>query len=738
MQRAVHCGRLKLIGNWDKSMQADSVAADHADSQRTMKALLMPDSVAILGCSGDLDRINGRPLKYLLENGYKGHIFPVNPKHERIAGLRCYPNVAAIPEAVDLAIIALPAALVVGAVRELVAKGVPAAVIFSSGFAEIGEEGAAAQRELVEVARAGGLRFCGPNVVGLFNAFEGMTASFSEYLEGSVAPGPVGFVSQSGAFGTAIAVLARQRQLGLGYYINTGNEADIDIGDAFKFIIEDPRIRVVAGYVEGVRDGKKLLAAAERAMALGKPIILTKVGRSNAGARAAASHTGALAGADAVLDGILRQKGIIRAEDEQQMIDLVEAFVHCALPQGPNLGIVSQSGGAGVLACDRAEMLGLQVPTLAAETQMKLKKVLPGYSAVANPVDVTGASLTKPELMGEAMKLLLSDPGIDIGVLWLRLMEGSVDVVVDIITDIKESTSKPFLVSWLAAPKSALVALRERGICVTGGAVQAIDSIAGLVRYSSAQRRRIIDSKAHARGPDRTLPRFEGIRAGTGIVPTMTAAEILSRAGVPLVPTESARDVGAACAAAARLGYPLAVKIESPDIPHKTEAGGVRLGIANEHELCEAFEQIGRSALAYKSSARIDGVIVQSMAEPGVEMVIGVHQDAAFGPVVMVGLGGILVEALKDVAFAAAPLTKSEAEAMISGLRGGRVLEGVRGRSPIDRARLCDLLVAVSRLAAAEGGRLAELDLNPVIATSSAAVAADWLMVLSDRSPNAR
>ncbi len=710
--------------------QGIGTAPDRAEAQRTMKALLKPDSVAILGCSGDLERINGRPLKYFLEKGYKGRVYPVNPKHERIAGLRCYPSVAAIPEAVDLAVVALPAALVPDAVRDLVAKGVPAAVIFSSGFAETGEAGAAVQRALVQTARAGGLRFCGPNAVGLVNAFEGVTASFSEYLEGPVPPGPVAFVSQSGAFGTAIAVLARQRQLGLGYYINTGNEADIDIGDAFEFVVEDPRIRVVAGYVEGIRDGRKLLAAAERAMALGKPMILTKVGRSDAGARAAASHTGALAGADAVLDGVLRQKGIIRADDEERMIDLVEIFAHCPLPQGPNIGIVSQSGGAGVLACDRAEMLGLQVPTLAAETQMKLKQALPGYSAVANPVDVTGLSLAQPELMRQAMKIVLSDPAIDIGVLWLRLMERYADVVVEIITDIKESTRKPFLVSWLAAPEAALVALRERGICVTRGAVQAIDSIAGLVRYSRARERRLADSAARTRPPGSTLSRLGTPCADAGIVPTITAAEILMRAGVPLVPTESASDVEAACAAAARVGYPVAVKVESPDIPHKTEAGGVRLGVANAQELRQAFTQIVSSARAHQPSARIDGVVIQGMARAGIEIVIGARQDPAFGPVVMVGLGGVLVEVLKDVAFAAAPLTLSEAEMMIAGLRGARVLDGVRGRPPIDRARLCELLVKVSALAAAAGGRLAELDLNPVIATPSAVVAVDWLMIL--------
>ena len=709
-----------------------SAAPEGRSIDGAMKALLQPQSVAILGCSSDLNRISGRPLRYFLEKGYKGRLYPVNPNQEQIAGLPCYPDVRAIPGPVDLAVVAVPAGRVIESMRQLAAKRVPAAVIFSSGFAEMGEEGAAAQRELVEVARAGGVRFCGPNAVGIVNAFDAVTASFSEYLEGALPAGPIGFVSQSGAFGTAIAVLARERQLGLGYYVNTGNEADIDVADALGFIVEDPRIRVVAGYVEGVRDGRKLLAAADRAMALGKPMILTKVGRSDAGARAAASHTGALAGADAVLDGVLRQKGIIRADDEEQMIDLVEMFAHCRLPQGANLGIVSQSGGAGVLACDRAEALGLRVPVLAPETQAGLKQVLPAYSALANPVDLTGLSLAEPELIRRTMKQVLADPAVDIGLLWVRLMGKYVDLMVDIIADISASSGKTFVVSWLAPPQAALKALRERGICVARGAAQAVSALSGLVRYAEARERWLAD--AAAREAAASQPRLPALPSESGVVSSVPAAAILASAGVALVPFELAGDVEAAAAAARRLGYPVALKIESRDIAHKTEAGGVLLGVAGEKALRAGFEQILGSARSRHGAARIDGVLVQKMVERGVELVIGAHQDAAFGPVVMAGFGGVLVEVLKDVAFAAAPLTACEADTMLSGLKAAQVLEGVRGRPPVDRAALCALLVNVSRLAAAAGPRLAELDLNPVMAGAHGSVAVDWLMILGKQS----
>lgn len=696
--------------------------------ERAMKALLQPESVALLGCSGDLNRINGRPLKYFLAKGYKGRLYPVNPKQREIAGLPCYPDVLAVPGPVDLAVVAVPASAVIESMRQLAAKRVPAAVIFSSGFAEMGAEGAAAQRELVDVARAGGVRFCGPNAVGVLNAFEGVTASFSEYLEGAVPAGPIGFVSQSGAFGTAIAALARERGLGLGYFINTGNEADLDVADAFGFIVEDPRIRVIAGYIEGLRDGRKLLAVAERAMALGKPMILTKVGRSDAGARAAASHTGALAGADAVLDGVLRQKGVLRADDEEQMMDLVELFAHCRLPKGPKVGIVSQSGGAGVLACDRAEALGLRVPLLEEETQARLKEILPAYAALANPVDLTGLSLAEPELIRRTMKQVLADPRVDIGVLWVRLMDKYVELMLDMITEVAASTDKTFVVSWLAAPEAALRALRERGIAVSRGAAQAVSAVAGLVRYSQARKRWLADAAARdarrAEAPAVRLP------ADAGVVPSTAAANLLAAARVPLVPFELAAGIDAAAGAAARLGYPVALKIESRDIAHKTEAGGVVLGIADEKALRAAFERVMEAARERYPQAHVQCVLVQAMAAPGVELVIGAHRDAAFGPVVMIGFGGVLVEVLKDVAFAAAPVTPSEADAMLSGLRAVQVLEGVRGKPRVDRGRLCELLVNVSKFAAAAGPRLAELDLNPVIAGAEGSAAVDWLMVL--------
>ena len=703
--------------------------------ERGMRALLRPKSVAILGCSEDATRIGGRPLKYFLANGFTGQIYPVNPKYKTIGGLPCYARVSDIPGPIDLAVVALPAALVRVAIDELAEKRVPAAVVFSSGFAESGSDGAAVQRELVAAARAGGVRMCGPNAVGVLNAFDGVTATFSEYLEGPVSPGPVGFASQSGAFGTAIAALARERQLGFGYFVNVGNESDVDVPDALRFMVEDERISVIAAYLEGIRDGRKLLAVADRAMVLGKPFIVTKVGRSKAGARAAASHTGALAGSDTLFDDVFRQHGILRARDEAEMLDFIEIFCRCASPRGGNTCVVTQSGGAGVLACDRGEELGLAFPALAESTQNRLRGVLPSYASLSNPVDVTGLALAEPELMRAAMKTVLEDACIDIGVLWIRLMAGHVDLMIEILHDIKQSTGKTFVVCWVSPPPGALDRLRRDGICVCEGAARGVNAVGALVKYRNAREAFIARKGLVPVRPPFVCASLSDFPPGP--VPTLEAAELLRNAGIGLVASALARSAEEAVTIAGRLGYPVALKIESPDIMHKTDIGGVKLNVSNENEIRAAFSDLKRIAVAALPNARIDGAIIQPMASSGIELVVGFEEDPAFGPVLMIGLGGIFVEVLEDVQFRTAPITEQEAEEMLCSLHAAKLLDGLRGMPPAHRGKLRRFLMAVSEMGAAMSPHLQSLDLNPVFATPADAVAVDWLMIAADRSSRA-
>jgi acetyltransferase len=709
--------------------------------------LLSPASIAILGASEDFVKINGRPLKFLLDKGYAGRIYPVNPKYDTLAGLRCYPNIGAIAEPVDLAIVAVPAAGVLESLRQCADKGTAAAVVFSSGFGEMGEAGRAMEAEIGALARDSGLRVCGPNTLGFMNTFDRVMATFSQAGDGETPPGPIGFVTQSGAFGTAIFALARQRGLSLGYFINSGNEVDVDFGDLLAHVLEDARIRVVAGYIEGLRDGRKLLAAADRALVLGKPIVMTKVARSGAGARAAASHTGSLAGTDRVYTGVFRQAGIVRARNDEHLLDLAAAFTYCPWPAGGGVGLVTQSGGAGVLMADRCEELGLAVPELTETTREALRKVVPAFGAVRNPVDITAQFIAEPALLSKSLELVLADPGVDVAIFYLGLMERAAAKIAADLERVAKGSPKPLVVAWAGAPEAGLRALREGGVCVLPSATRAVDAVHGLVQFAERRRRHEQERGGGGQAPAlrdpvdvTTVGRGLVSRRsdGGGVLPTEEAFRLLAAYGIATPPSRLAHAADEAARIAENFGTAVALKAESPAILHKTDAGVVRLGARGADDVRAAFATIVDNVRRHDPAAPLDGVLVQAMVTGGTEMVVGLHHDPQFGPVVMVGLGGIFVEVLEDVAFGAVPLTRGDAEDMLASLRGARILDGVRGRPRADRGALVDVLLAVSRLGAEAGSAIAELDLNPVVVLPEGrgAVAVDALVVLSSGERN--
>ena len=704
---------------------------------QALSAMLSPRSIAILGASAQLSKINGRPLKFLLEKGYAGKIYPVNPKYQRIAGLTCYPDVGALPAIPDLAIIALPAIEVCPAMEDLGRKGVRVAVVFSSGFGEMGAAGKEREAVLLSTARANGVLICGPNCLGLINAFDKVYATFSQYADGNTAPGPVGFVSQSGAFGTAIAALARRRGLGLGYFVNTGNESDASFAEIMSNVVKDPRIKVAAGYLEGIKDGRELVALAKLCMELNKPLVLTKVGRLGSGARAAASHTGSLAVEDALFDSVARQYGIVRARNEEQMLDILESFVHCAPPAGAGLGIVTQSGGAAAMIADRAEELGLTIPRLRAETEAKLSTIMPPFGTNTNPVDVTGQFVADPTILHDSVLTMLADSAIDIGIVWLQLMAAHVSLLVDLLVDIKRSSTKPFIVCWVAAPEAAIQGLHAAGISVLRGAEPAVEAVAALVRYA-AMRREWQSEKAKPPFEKLVLPTYHvNNLSPAGVVPTLQAVQLLTAAGVPMAEVELARSEDEAVAAWRRFGGPVALKIESADITHKTEADGVRLNLRDETAVRQSYRAILRSAHDYDARANVAGVIVQLMASGDIELAIGVKRDPTFGMMVMVGMGGTLIEVLRDVAWRKAPFRPDEALRMLEELRMRALFDGVRGKPPINKKPLASLLSGVSQLAVTMQERLRELDLNPVLVGEDEVTAVDCVMVLSGQCHSA-
>lgn len=685
--------------------------------------MLHPRSIAIVGATPARNKLNGRPLHFLRRDGYPGAIWPVNPRYADIDGLKCYPDIAALPGAPDMAIIAVAAARAEETIAALGAKGCPVAVLFSSGFGELGAEGKALERSLIATARASDVRICGPNTLGLVSAFDRAPATFSQYADIPPLAGPVGFASQSGAFGTGISALARSRGLGFGYFVSTGNTADITPVEVLREMLEDDRIKVLAGYLEGLADGFALIALASEALDRGKPLVITKVGRSPAGAKAAASHTGSLAGEDVVFDWVARQAGIIRARNEEHMLDVLSALVCNHAPEGDGLAIITQSGGAGVLMADRAEEIGLSVPTMHDETRGALAGVLPDYGATANPIDVTGQFLADPRILAESVRIALDDPRVHVCVIWLQLMHRYADSLVGLFHDIKRTVTKPFVVCWIEAPEKARLELMAAGICVIGATERAVDAAAGLVAWGNAARRHREEKPAASASTVELVPPTSDIRP----VPTLQALAMLQSAGLAAVDTRPARTAEEAARLAAALGFPVALKIESADILHKTEVGGVALDLGDADAVRKAFEAVTASARSHMPAAKFDGVLVQKMARPGAELVLGLRRDPVFGHVVMVGLGGIFVEVLKDVAFAQVPVAPGHALRMLHGLRGRAILDGARGQPPVDYQVLAAAITALSELAIRHP-EIEDLDLNPVFAGPGGVVAVDWLM----------
>jgi acyl-CoA synthetase (NDP forming) len=691
-----------------------------------IKSMLHPKSVAIIGASPDANKLNGRPFHFMRRDGYAGKLYPVNPRYDEINGVKCYPDVAALPEAPDMAIVAVSAARCVETVEALGKKGCPVAVIFSSGFGEMGSEGKALEAKLLETARKTGIRVCGPNNLGLISGFERVTATFSQYADTPPVPGPVAFASQSGAFGTGIAALARSRGIGFGYFVNTGNQIDISLMEVLEETLGDERITVAAAYLEGLADADALVSLADKAIDMGKPLVAVKVGRKTAGARAAASHTGSLAGEDAVFDGVARQHGVIRARNEEHMLDLVAAFTATKadmLPKGGGLAIITQSGGAGCLMADRAEEVGLNVPVPSDETKKRLKQVIPEFGAVGNPVDITGQFLADPDLLKNSVGVLLDDPEVDIAVVWLQLMHAKADILIDTFRDIKAKAKKPFVVCWIEAPAGAREKLAEMGIPMIPATERAVDAAAGLVEFAAAKKRAKHRCEAPATKPDAPKPAKH-----PKPVPAAEAYARLVSAGVPLVDCRLAANPVDAASAAKSLGFPVVLKIESPDILHKFDVGGVVLGLEDVDAVAEAAKAMIAQISKKAPKAKIDGFLLQPMSKLATEMVIGMRRDPVFGPVVMAGLGGVFIEVLKDVAFARAPLSQHDAKFMLDRLQGRAMLEGQRGRSAPDLDALAAALVAVGDFALANPD-VQELDLNPVFADTDGVRAVDWLMM---------
>jgi acyl-CoA synthetase (NDP forming) len=693
-----------------------------------------PRAIAIVGASQDLGSISGQPLKFLKSHGYRGRLYPVNPRYAEVAGEKCYAALADVPEVPDLVLILVSAARVADMLRECGVKGVPFVIIFTSGFAEMGGDGVRLQRQLAHIAQDAGIGVVGPNCQGMINVADGVFAGFGSVFNADYEAGAVSMVSQSGGFGFSVMNLSsKDGGLPFRQMVTTGNEIGISTLDFVDYFIEDPKTEIIAGYIEGLKDAGRLLEVGNRALDAGKPVLMWKVGNTEQGQLAARSHTANLGGEMALYRAAFRQCGIIQVEDIQDLVDYGRAFGCGRLPAGNRLAIITISGGAGILMTDECIARGMLLPKLAPQTEEKLRSFVPAYGSLLNPVDVTAAIFDNTELIGSALQAIVDDPNVDCVAMINASLQGELaaKIAAQIVAGASR-TDKPVFICWSAreevAPE-AYVTLDAARIPRYKSPVRCGRALAALSWYAEARRRREREKQEKALVLTSAAAR-RTLAERTGDVSEYIAKRVLADYGIPVTREALAPNRDGALAIARSIGYPVVLKVQSPAIPHKTEARAVRLGIASDAELTAAYDELITNVRTHQRGARIEGILVQEMAQDGIEAILGVTNDALFGPAVMFGLGGIFTEVVKDVSFRLAPVTASVAREMIEEIAAYPVLAGARGRPRADVDALADAIVRLSALAVDLKDQVAELDINPlfVFAEGRGVKAADALI----------
>jgi len=685
-----------------------------------LDALFRPQSVAIIGASSDPNRIGGRPVAFS-KRGYKGRIVPINPKGGELQGLPAYTSISEAPGAIDQAIIAVPAKAALQAADECIAKGVKCAVMFSSGLAETGDEGRALQLELTRRCRAGGMKLLGPNSLGMFDVHSGLYSTFSSYFN-PLWPrtGPVSIISQSGAVGTYFLSLAAERGLGFSRFAATGNEADVDVAECVEWLADDPDTGVIAIYLEGCRDGARLRAAFARAAFNRKPVVAMKVGVSEQGIAAIASHTGSLAGSDAVFDAVFAETGVHRAHSLDEMVDVAYAAASGIFPKTRRLGVVTLSGGVGIQMADAAAEAGLELPRMPDHAQRKILDMIP-FAGPANPVDTTAQVVNDWTMFTTILGITADDGAVDSVVSFLAHMgttPGLMDRLKPAFLDVRKRFPDRVFILCARMPREMADEFTALGFLIFEDPNRAVAAVAALAKLH--------EGFASVRAPEARLGAAKALPAGP--INEADAKRLLAEAGVQFAPEGVACSREEAAAIAQDIGFPVVLKVLSADIAHKSEAGGVMLGLASAEEVAAGYDAMMARVKQHAPNARIEGALVARMIEGGVETVIGMKRDPVFGPVVMFGLGGVYVEVLKDVTLRLAPVDRDAAKAMIHGIKGFALLNGARGKPPADLAALADAVLAMSRFGAAHP-EVASAEINPFIALPRGGVAVDALIL---------
>lgn len=681
-----------------------------------LDSFFAPDSIALIGASRDLEKIPGRLLSMLRKNGYPGRIYPINPNYDDIDGLPCFASISDVGQPIDLAIVIIPARAVLTALEQCAAAGVRNAVIISSGFAEEGGDSAAMQDAIVALAKRTGMRISGPNAEGFLSEVQKVAATFSPTVD--VKPGHVplvattrriAIVAQSGGIGFAIKHRAKALGVAISYCVSAGNESDLGAGEFLDYMVQDASTDVILLFIEGIRDVDRFLAAARRAAEIGKPVIVTKVGRSGAGERAAASHTASMAGWSAAYDAVFAKYGFIVSNDLDEAVAIAALLTTNPLPKGDRVGVLTVSGGAGIWGADTVALQGLQVPELSEAIQTEIRKLLPSYGAAGNPIDVTAQGVHTGGLQKSIDLLSVSDEVDAILVVLSLSSDTRVPFKQAELKPVIDARRKPIVFYSYTLPSA--FARSEFAAC---GAVV----LSGLTHAGVAMRRMVERAKFRMAPPvDAATSPLRDLSAHlkSATLSEHDSKALLRAAGIALPDEALVMEKSGLDAAVAAAGFPLVMKIQSRDIPHKSEVGGVRLGIATKGEVFLAFEALLNNARRRRPDADIQGVLVGPMAKKGVEIIVGTLLDTTFGPMIMVGLGGVTTELFRDVVYRPAPVSADEAGAMLAELKAAPLLNGFRGAAKADVAALSRLISQVSVLAAQHAREISEIELNPVL-----------------------
>jgi acetyltransferase len=704
----------------------------------TLKQFFRPGSVAVIGASTSPEKLGHAVLRNLVEGGYSdsgGKVFPINPSADEILGLRAFANVSEVEDDIDLAVIVIPYPIVPKALRDCGEKGIKAVIVITAGFREAGREGLERELELVEIAREHGIRLVGPNCLGIIDTFTPLNASFSAGMPPS---GPMAFMSQSGALGTAILDWAIAGRLGMSKFVSLGNKADVSEVDLLELWADDPDSNVILMYVEGLPDGQAFIETA-RKVSKSKPIVALKSGITQAGSRAVSSHTGSLAGSEQAYSAAFQQAGVLRADSLQTLFDFALGFGYLPPLQGNQVAIVTNAGGPGILATDALERSGLRLAELGAECIRSLEQELPDAASAANPVDVLGDA--RADRYRFALRHVIQAEGVN-AVLVILTPQAMTEIgaTAEAIVQVAEATDIPILACFMgeARIEEGTRILEAHDVPNFPFPERAAGVLQGMLEYRESKSEPLPQFEQFDVDRGTVAATLDRVRSeGRVTIGDAEAREILVAYGLPIPEAVLAESADEAVAAAADMGYPVVLKVASPDILHKTDVGGVKVDLENASEVRDAFDLITYRAQRYLPEARLWGCLVQKMVPPGIEILMGMNRDPQFGPLVTFGLGGIYVETLKDVSFRVAPFSRAEAEAMMEEIRAKALLDGVRGQPAADKGALIDALLRIGQLVM-DFPDIMELDINPYVVyeRGQGGIAVDMRLVIKSAEPN--